>query len=215
VSSTPKAEKDPSPGRRAGQQDSVEARYASRRREVTEAAVHLFARQGYEATSFREIADAVGLLKGSLYYYAPSKEQLLYSIISEVLEDSGDLIQRHSTSEDGTVEQLRGTIGDAVKYVIENQDRTIIAMRDFRSLSEESQEKLSSRRVMLWNRLRELIRIGKQEGSIRANADGYVVASAIVGAINYLPSWYELGTPPSSSKMIEGYRDLLIEGLST
>ena len=43
-----------------------------------------FHEKGYEATSIQDIADAVGILKGSLYYYITSKEDLLFEILEDV-----------------------------------------------------------------------------------------------------------------------------------
>ena len=46
-------------------------------REIVDAAAAVFQRKGYEAASTADVADAVGMLKGSLYYYINSKEELL------------------------------------------------------------------------------------------------------------------------------------------
>ncbi|KDA06905.1 hypothetical protein DC31_06755 [Microbacterium sp. CH12i] len=71
---------------------------ARRRREsILEAAENLFATKGFSATTTQEIADSVGILKGSLYYYVSSKEELLFEVVlrnhqrlhRHVLDDSG------------------------------------------------------------------------------------------------------------------------------
>ncbi|MBT2503449.1 TetR/AcrR family transcriptional regulator [Curtobacterium sp. ISL-83] len=53
------------------------------RERVQQVALDLFTRQGYEATSLREIAEAVGINKASLYYYFPSKEAILQSLFDD------------------------------------------------------------------------------------------------------------------------------------
>jgi AcrR family transcriptional regulator len=194
-------------------ESATSLRYKARRREITDAAAKLFAQRGYEATTFNDIADAVGLLKGSLYYYAPSKEDLLYSVIHEVHQSGRELVERNSSQELDTITLLRNVVGEAVKFLIESREKNVIAMRDFRALSEESQRELGDERVVFWNYLRRLITNGKAEGSIRDDVDVQVVATAILGAINYLPAWYERGRPPSVARMVQGYRDFLIEGL--
>ena len=55
-----------------------------RRQEILEAAAGVFHAKGYKATSIQDIADAVGILKGSLYYYITSKEDLLFEILEDV-----------------------------------------------------------------------------------------------------------------------------------
>src|ERR1700751_6267887 len=56
-----------------------------RRRQILAAASELFARNGFEGTSIREIAAASGVLSGSLYYHFPSKEDLLFTVHQESL----------------------------------------------------------------------------------------------------------------------------------
>jgi AcrR family transcriptional regulator len=212
------ASRRPSRRRSAGDESTpaespTSIRYEARRREISDAAATLFAQQGYEATSFSDIAEAVGLLKGSLYYYAPSKEDLLYSVIHEVHLAGRELVERNSAGDYDTITQLRNVVGDAVTFLIESREKNVIAMRDYRALSEQSQKELGDERLVFWNYLRRLIERGKAEGTIRADVDTLVVATAILGAINYLPAWYERGRPPSIARMVAGYRDFLIQGL--
>jgi AcrR family transcriptional regulator len=56
---------------------------ADTRREAQRVALDLFTRQGYEATSLRQIADALGINKASLYYHFPGKEAILRSLLEE------------------------------------------------------------------------------------------------------------------------------------
>src|ERR1700761_3203397 len=55
-----------------------------RDREVLKAATTVFYRRGYADATVQDVADAVGMLKGSLYYYIKSKEELLYRLATEV-----------------------------------------------------------------------------------------------------------------------------------
>ena len=57
-----------------------------REREIYDVAAEIFHRKGYAGTSLQDIADAVGLLKGSLYYYIDSTEDLLYRITQAIHE---------------------------------------------------------------------------------------------------------------------------------
>jgi AcrR family transcriptional regulator len=52
--------------------------------ELIQVATQVFCEKGYDAASLQDIADRLGLLKGSLYYYIKSKYDLLYTVISEV-----------------------------------------------------------------------------------------------------------------------------------
>jgi len=65
-----------------------------RRDEIVAAAKHLFAQKGYEATSIQDLADSVGLLKGSLYYHITSKQELLVTVVESFL-DATDALRSH------------------------------------------------------------------------------------------------------------------------
>ncbi|MEO5841611.1 MAG: TetR/AcrR family transcriptional regulator [Acidimicrobiales bacterium] len=189
------------------------AKYTLRRQRVLEAAAKLFAEKGYEATSIGEIAESVGLLKGSLYYYAPSKEELLFSIIREVHEMGRNLVGRFTESDTDPATQLRDIIDAGATFVIEHREMNIISMRDFRALSEQRQAELESGRLVIWHYLRNLIARGCKEGYFRSDLDVVVATTAILGAINYLPTWYESGRPPRVDRMAQGYAEFLVEGL--
>ncbi len=62
------------------------------RRQAQRVALELFTRQGYEATSLRQIAQALGITKASLYYHFPSKEAILRSLFEDRAREAEDLV---------------------------------------------------------------------------------------------------------------------------
>lgn len=68
----------------------------STRARIVEAADRLFYRNGYESTSFADIADVVNISRGNFYYYFKTKDEILDSVIGLRLADSGDMIARWS-----------------------------------------------------------------------------------------------------------------------
>jgi CheY-like chemotaxis protein/AcrR family transcriptional regulator len=70
----------------------------SRKREIIAAAKRVFAEKGYEATSVEDVADRVGLLKGSLYHHIASKEEMLVTIVEEFLAASAATLRHASTT---------------------------------------------------------------------------------------------------------------------
>src|SRR5579871_5483796 len=83
---------------------SVEARRASRfqkrEAEVVSAAADIFYERGYASATVQDVADALGLLKGSLYYYIESKEDLLYRLMGEIHDGVDVLLDEISAAED-------------------------------------------------------------------------------------------------------------------
>ena len=62
------------------------------RSRLRELALELFAEQGYEKTSLREIAERLGVTKAALYYYFKSKEDIVRSLVEDYVSDLDDLI---------------------------------------------------------------------------------------------------------------------------
>ena len=59
---------------------------AARREQILETALELFAAQGFDATSTRQIAKAVGVAEGLIFHYFPTKASLLTAILEDRLE---------------------------------------------------------------------------------------------------------------------------------
>ena len=62
------------------------------RSRLRELALQLFAEQGYEKTSLREIAERLGVTKAALYYYFKSKEDIVRSLVEDYVAELDDLI---------------------------------------------------------------------------------------------------------------------------
>src|SRR5689334_20968755 len=72
--------------------------------------MELFTRQGYEATSLREIAERLGVTKAALYYHFRSKEDIVRSLFGEYLAALDDLVAWVATQTPGP--QLRQQVID-------------------------------------------------------------------------------------------------------
>jgi AcrR family transcriptional regulator len=66
---------------------------AETRQEALRVALDLFTEQGYEATSLRQIADALGINKASLYYHFPNKEAILRSVFEQRGSEAAELVE--------------------------------------------------------------------------------------------------------------------------
>lgn len=102
------------------------------------AAVDLFHRQGYNATSLRQIADAVGLQVGSLYNHLSSKEELLYTIMRKVMVELIDHVETAlEGAGDDPVARVRSFMRASVEFHANRRAQTFIGNAELRSLSDE------------------------------------------------------------------------------
>jgi AcrR family transcriptional regulator len=190
-------------------------RYGRRRQEVLQAAIKLFSEQGYEATSLLEVAEAVGLLKGSLYYYARSKEDLLYAIISEFHDDGVRLLAELENSTDDPIAKMETFIRVGVIYMLSHRAEGIIFFHDAKALNDQRQQILRRQRRQMRESLEGIIRSGQEQGLIRQSLDPRVVSIAVNGAVNWLAMAEPVGknTKASYSKFADQYTELLMRSL--
>jgi TetR/AcrR family transcriptional regulator, cholesterol catabolism regulator len=185
-----------------------------RHQEILEAAARVFHEKGYESTSIQDIADEVGILKGSLYYYIRSKEDLLYEIIRDIHEDAIANVS-HIDSLGGTaLEKIRAFVLAHMTFTAENLVKITVFFHDFRSLNEERQRAIIASRDLYERRLRALIDEGKREGSIRRDVDAKVAALAAMGAMNWTYQWYKPRGRKSIREIANGFADLIVNGLA-
>jgi AcrR family transcriptional regulator len=161
-------------------------RYEKRRREVVDASIRLFSEKGYEGASLLDIADAVGLLKGSLYYYARSKEDLLFAIVEEVFDEGVAAAAELRSSDKGPEAALRQSLERAATYMLTHREQNAIYFHDAKSLSDDRFAELGPRRTEWVDALTEVLREGKSDGSFRADLDPRIAAVALIGSINWL-----------------------------
>src|SRR3954470_12782191 len=103
--------------------------------QIVDAAAELFRTKGYAATSIQDIADANGLLKGSLYHYVDSKEDFLYRIIHGVYTEAVADIQRVVELEAEPEDRLAAFVRAHVNFTLTHLTAYTVRLREFHHLS--------------------------------------------------------------------------------
>src|SRR3954454_17402777 len=156
----------------AGDRKADRRAKAPRRRhdEILEAAARVFHEKGYESTSIQDIADAVGILKGSLYYYIDSKEDLLYEILEGIHAEALESV-RKAPAEGAPLQRIRAFVAAHIRHNAENLVKMALFFQDFRSLGEERRRSIVAERDAYEQFLRDLIRDGQAAGQICPEVD--------------------------------------------
>src|SRR5690606_14426317 len=145
-------------------QHTENAKKDARRRSIVRSAGLLFAEKGYDGTSLQDIADAVGLLKGSLYYYIDNKEDLLFAVLQEAHEDLRQNMERVRKAEGGPLQKLRTLAYGHVLLVIRTYPSGEVFHRSFPSLSEPRKSEIAAERDNYDAYVRSLIVQGQKAG---------------------------------------------------
>lgn len=144
----------------------------TRRDELLRIAGDVFARTGYSRTALRDIADAAGILTGSLYHHFPSKESLAVELISAFHKEIDALAHRPGLRADTPLERIP-EFADKVGRVAERHRAAIyMSAYDPPSTAGERLSDLISRQPeMLDGRWARLLEDAAAAGQLRANAD--------------------------------------------
>ncbi|MDA8280405.1 MAG: TetR/AcrR family transcriptional regulator [Actinomycetota bacterium] len=185
-----------------------------RQQEILDAAAEIFREKGYEATSTQDIADAVGLLKGSLYYYIDSKEDLLAAIIDDAYTGALQALEQAKATPGNALQKIRSIIESYVDYFIANQVKMAVLFRDFRSLSDERQQIIAGERDQYLDEVRSLLRQGQAEGLVAPDLDPKLASIGITGMVNSLSQWYHPSGPSTPAEISEAFARLVVAGVS-
>lgn len=204
--------------RKRGATGKSRARVSDERwREILDAAAEIIANKGYEATTVRDIAEAVGLLSGSLYYYIDSKPDLLYALIEDFhrLGSAGIAAAERAALADGgdALAVLRAVVVRHVEINAENMARAAVFHNDFRRLDKARRSEIVGKRRGHESRVEQLIRKAQAEGSVRQDLDARLAAVSILSMLNSIQSWYQAGSGPSPTAVGELQADLVLDGL--
>ena len=160
-----------------------------RRRDILQAAAGLFRHRGYERTSVRQIADALGIKSGSLFYHFASKEEILVAVMEEGIRDVFGAVQVGVANERQLPQRLLAMVRCHLAGLLgPNLDALMVLVYEWRSLSAPAM-----RRVLEWrNRYEDLWDRELSAAAARrwVDADTLLVRQTVLGALNWTGQWY-------------------------
>lgn len=186
----PKGKNTPKPLRARKAGTSKGSKPATRLEEVLQSAANIFFTKGFHATSIEDVARDVGILKGSLYYYIKSKDDLLFRLLMAGIEDGDAFIAQQIDVQGDPLEQLERAIRAQIDYIIQHRVPFGLFLHEFDSLPGKRQHKLISVMARYNSRFVELVRRGQGQGQI-VEGQPWIIVNGILGMCNWLYRWYD------------------------
>ncbi len=189
---------------------------SARRDEIIAIAKKLFAERGYVSTSMRDIADATGLLPGSLYTHFKSKAQLVEEIVAVFYRD---LIaaQKEASSDSGTgADRFRLMLRATYRVCEAYPEELTILHYDWKELSTLNEiaevREISVRTLVTW---RKVIKDGIADGTLRSEMSPELVSRIATGAIHAMLDPVRYRDQPANRKgdPLQQLESMLLEGL--
>ena len=184
----------------------------TRLEEVLQSAANIFFAKGFHATSIEDVARDVGMLKGSLYYYIKSKDDLLFQLLLAGKEDGDAFIAQQIDPACEPVAQLERAIRAQIEYILLNRVPFGLFLQEFDSLSGKRQHKLISVMSRYNKRFVELVRKGQEQGKI-IQGDPWIIVNGILGMCNWLYRWYDPEPDVNSEQIKTVFVQLIFEGI--
>lgn len=192
----------------------VEIRKPSTNEAIRAAAIDLFFEHGYEATSLRAIAGQVGIQVGSLYNHLTSKESLLYSIMSNVIEDLLNELDVRLATVTNPVDRLRVAVEVHVFFHTARAREVFIGNSELRSLTTPHRNRVVKLRDRYEQHVVRIIEEGVRDGSFRTN-DPKLMAFAILAIGTSTSTWFRPEGRLQLDDIASAYTELILNGLST
>lgn len=179
---------------------------------IRQAAVRLFYRHGYEATTQRDIAAEVGIKVGSLYNHISSKEELLFSIMHDINRDLLEVAQRTFAAHTDPVERMRAAVELHVSFHVARAQEVFIGNSELRSLPPVKRAAVIDQRDAYERMLREIVEHGVNAGVFHV-ADARLVTYAIVAIGTHVADWYRPDGRLGVDEIASVYSDFVLRSL--
>jgi TetR/AcrR family transcriptional regulator, cholesterol catabolism regulator len=182
----------------------------SRREELSRQAARLFAEKGYHGTSVGDVAEALGVQKGSLYAHIEGKEDLLYETMrvgAAAFHAALDQIPEQLPA----IEKLRLALRAHLRVVADQVDVATVFVQEWKYLEGARLEEIVSERRRYEERIRELFREGREQSELRTDLDENAAALLFLSAANWAYTWLRAGT--DTDALADRFFVLLLDGL--
>jgi AcrR family transcriptional regulator len=181
-----------------------------RRQELSRHAARLFAEKGYHGTSIGDLADALGVQKGSLYAHIEGKQELLYETMHEgarAFHSALDAIPERLRA----TEKLRLALRAHLRIVGEQLEVATVFVQEWRYLEGERLAEVVAERRRYEERIRALFREGREQSELRTDLDETAAALVFLSAANWAYTWLRAGT--DTDALADAFYALMIEGM--
>jgi len=162
---------------------------SKRRKELVAIAARLFCNQGYESTTVRMLADAMGIKSGSLFHHFNDKQEILYAVIESGMLHAMEIARQTLAKAQTPKERLYALARAHLYTLLEDRDAHVVAIYEWRSLTQDSRDLLVKLRDAYEDSWREVINECHEAGLLEG--DQSLQRHLALGALNWTVQWYK------------------------
>ncbi|MFF6788415.1 TetR/AcrR family transcriptional regulator [Streptomyces filamentosus] len=187
----------------------------ARRRELLDTAAEVFAAQGYDATTVRRIADAAGLLAGSLYYHFDSKESMLDEILRAFLDELRGRYDAVLAASLGPRETIEALVTESFREIDRHRAAVAIYQKESRHLAALPRfSYLADSRLGFERAWSGTLERGVADGVFRADLDVRLTYRFVRDTVWVAASWYRPGGRHGPEDIARQYLSMVLDGIA-
>jgi AcrR family transcriptional regulator len=187
--------------------------HGKRDREIIDAAARMFREHGYADTSVEDVANAVGILKGSLYYYIDSKEDLLFRVLEDVHEQAKHILDDVGAMDAPPLDRLAAYLRGHVEFNLRNLEKVAVYYHDFTLLAPERRAVILEQRKQYERFVVGLIDEARQAGDVASDLDPRIAAYSALGMVNWVYTWYRPVGEAAPEELANLIAEIIVGGL--
>jgi len=190
------------------------AKRGKTRQLILDAAAKMISRHGYHATYLKDVAAAVNMKAGSLYYHFESKEALMHEVLDKsvkVIYDTVKIEVRKLGDEPDFPSLLTAAIRGHLIAIFKYPDYTLASIRNYGVMPDVVQKAAQKDRDAYEEFWRDFFDKAESAGHIRAGVDRNLLRLAIFGSMNWSSLWYEK-SGASVEQIAKSQADLFLNG---
>ena len=182
--------------------------------DIVSAAAKVFRTKGYHAATVRDIADEVGILKGSLYHHFESKEELLYLVVREPIAQMYRTIAEIVAADMDATEKLRRAISAHLEAFDRHYPHLFVYLREREAVKRRFREMIGFSPKEYERCWQQILREGIESGDFRAGLDIQVASYGLLGMLNWAYKWYDPQGRLSVQEVAAQFTSLALAGLT-
>lgn len=181
--------------------------------DIVSAAAKVFRTKGYHAATVRDIAEEVGILKGSLYHHFASKEELLYLVVKDPIAQMYRAISEIAGTEASAPEKLRRAILAHLEAFDRHYPHLFVYLRERESVKRRFREMIGFSPKEYERCWQQILREGVEKGEFRPDLDIRVASYGLLGMLNWSYKWYDPQGRLSVREVAEAFTSLALAGV--
>jgi TetR/AcrR family transcriptional regulator, fatty acid metabolism regulator protein len=183
---------------------------ADKRRQILDAAIRVFARQGFHATRVSDIADEAGVAYGLVYHYFSSKDEVL----NELFLERWSLLLTAIEEADRTAATPREKLGAVATFIFDSYRHDpdlmkVIIVEVTRAANSFGRTHLEEIR-RAYESIAKIVEDGQTVGAFRGDVAPDFASMSFYGAVEQLLSGWIFGVIPASDTDFDQAKDLLL-----